>query len=172
MVLLPISISSSDRLNCLLPCSTLPPRKQNKLFDTRLNQYDQQPIFARPPYITRALAWQPYHNLPCSTLSERVSPRVWTKHITTPLFQDGRLKPGDQILVVGGISTSDITQEQAAKLIDSDSDYVRITVAKMAAAYYGIFSEEGTIYLVQSVNTLFGLCMRHQPWQLSRWQPR
>eukprot|EP00116_Pleurobrachia_bachei_P003300 sb/3463562/ len=60
-----------------------------------------------------------------------------------PAYMDGRLKPGDQILVVGGISTSDITQEQAAKLIDSDSDYVRITVAKMAAAYYGIFSEEG-----------------------------
>ena len=46
---------------------------------------------------------------------------------------------------VEGVSTHDITQEQAAVLLDRDSPSVTITVAKMAAAYYGIFSEEGQL---------------------------
>ena len=58
-------------------------------------------------------------------------------------LQDSRLKPGDQILQVGGILTDDITQEQAAALLDKHGPSVTITVAKMAAAYYGIFNEEG-----------------------------
>ena len=39
--------------------------------------------------------------------------------------------------------TKDITQEKAAALLDRDGSAVSITVAKMAAAYYGILSEEG-----------------------------
>ena len=58
--------------------------------------------------------------------------------------QDGRLKSGDQILEVGGMSTDNITQEKAAELLDKEGPSVTITVAKMAAAYYGIFSEEGS----------------------------
>ena len=40
--------------------------------------------------------------------------------------------------------TNEITQEMAAALLDRESEAVGITVAKMAAAYYGILSEEGT----------------------------
>ena len=53
------------------------------------------------------------------------------------------MKPGDQILEVNGVPTKDITQEEAASLLDKHSKVVTITVAKMAAAYYGILSEEG-----------------------------
>ena len=35
------------------------------------------------------------------------------------------------------------TQENAARLLDKSSEEVTVRVAKMAAAYYGIFSEEG-----------------------------
>ena len=65
------------------------------------------------------------------------------KSLTCAHFQDGRLKPGDQILEVNGVPTKDITQEKAATLLDKDGSSVTITVAKMAAAYYGILSEEG-----------------------------
>ena len=42
------------------------------------------------------------------------------------------------------VPTKDITQEKAAALLDRDGNNVVITVAKSAAAYYGILSEEGT----------------------------
>ena len=48
---------------------------------------------------------------------------------------------------MNGVSTKDITQEEAASLLDKGSRLVVITVAKMAAAYYGILSEEGTLSL-------------------------
>lgn len=53
------------------------------------------------------------------------------------------MKSGDQILEVDGEPTKEITQEKAAALLDREGSSVTITVAKMAAAYYGILSEEG-----------------------------
>ena len=43
------------------------------------------------------------------------------------------------------------TQEQAAKLLDKPSPAVTIKVAKMAAAYYGIFSEEGNVIFNRTI---------------------
>ena len=64
------------------------------------------------------------------------------------------MKPGDQILEVNGVSTKEITQEKAAALLDRDGQLVTITVAKMAAAYYGILSEEGKrILLIRHITS-------------------